>query len=416
MGIYEQKILKEVRMKVAVIGGGFSGMLAAYLLEKKGIQVTVYEKEECIGGHCKTIFSKDMYAELGTVFSFAGKIKELLIELQVDYTERFIYRNFMDETYQLVEHMLREDVVLLMEELSRLQQILEKHAPYLRETNYGHIPEELMVPLNVFLKKHDLRFVCQVIGPHLSSFGFGCMDNIQAYYVFKTFNVDTLLGFLRGEKLLFINKGTSELIKKLSGRISDIRYSLEVNSIEVMENHKVKIETSYSSEYFDRVLITTKLPNRVIKDRLYNEVMNKIDTNPFMTCTYDVDSKNLVPTYYKANLGKKGKMQFFFSSKQHRRTILTAYAYGRIQKDIIDGITRDIEKSSIPIKQLITVKQWYIFPHLRPHNHSQTFYTDLRERQKVSNIWLIGSLISKPSIDNLYLSIKESINDLLISM
>lgn len=402
-------------MKVAIIGGGFSGMLAAYLLEKKGIDVTVYEKEEYIGGHCKTILSKDIYKELGTIFSFTGEIKELLIKLKVDYTERFIYRNFIDENYQLVEHMLREDVVLLMAEFARLEQILARHAPYLDETNYGYIPEELMLPLNQFLKKHDLRFVCQIIAPHLSSFGFGCMDNLQAYYVFKAFNIDLLLSFIRGDKLLFINKGTSELITKLSQKISDIRYSLEVNNIEVADNNKVKVETSYASDYFDKVLITTKLPRGVIKDQLYNELMKKIDTNPFIVCAYEVDKNDFSTTYYKSHLGQKDKIQFFLPSKQGNRTILTAFAYGRIEKDIIDNITRDIKKSGINIKHLITVKQWYIFPHLRLHNLTQTFYKEIRERQETSNIWLIGSLVSKPSIDNLYLSIKEAVHQILDS-
>lgn len=399
-------------MKVAVIGGGFSGMLAAYLLEKKGISVTVYEKEESIGGHCKTLISKDVYTELGTVSSFTGQIKELLIDLQVDYTERFIYRNFVDKNYQMVEHMLREDVVLLMDELPRLKLILEMYATSLNETDFGYIHEDLMMPVNQFLEKHDLRFVSQVIMPHLSSFGFGCMNHLQAYYVFKTFNVDTLYAFIRGEKLLFIDKGTSELITKLSQKISDIRYSLEVNNVEVV-GHKVKVETPYSIDYFDKVLITTKLPRDVIKDQLYNELMKKIDTNPFIVCVYEVKNKDLATTYYKAHLGKKEKIQFFFASKQHNRTILTAYAYGTIEKDIIDGITSDIQKIGIDIKQLITVKQWYIFPHLKVHNLTQTFYKEINERQKVSNICLIGSLVSKPCIDNLYVSVKTSINEII---
>ena len=34
---------------------------------------------------------------IGTVFSFTKQIKELLIELKVDYTERFNYWKFLDE-------------------------------------------------------------------------------------------------------------------------------------------------------------------------------------------------------------------------------------------------------------------------------------------------------------------------------
>ncbi|WP_297438164.1 FAD-dependent oxidoreductase [uncultured Clostridium sp.] len=399
-------------MRVAVIGSGFSGMLASYLLEQEGIDVTIYERDERIGGHCKTIESKNIYTELGTVCSFTSQIKELLIHLEIDYKERFIYRNFVDENYHQVEHMLRENIILLMEELSKLKIILKEHAPYLNDINFGYIPDDLMLSFKDFLKKYNFRFISELIAPFLSSFGFGSIDDVQAYYVFNIFNIDILNSFIGGKKSLFINKGTEELIKKLSQKISDIRYSLEVTNIEVI-NDKVKVETNYGADYFDKVLITTKLPTNVIKDKLYNQLMKKIDTNPFIACAYEVSNKDLVTTYYKHNLGKKNKIQFFYITKQNNRTILVAYTYGIIEKNIVDGITEDIKNLGIDIKQLITVKQWYIFPHLKSSNLTQTFYKEINDREKISNICLIGSLVSKPTIDNLYVSVKNSISQIL---
>jgi uncharacterized protein len=42
-------------MKVAIIGGGASGMVTAYLLDKQGHQVTVFEREPMLGGHIRTL-------------------------------------------------------------------------------------------------------------------------------------------------------------------------------------------------------------------------------------------------------------------------------------------------------------------------------------------------------------------------
>ena len=42
-------------MKIAIIGGGASGMVTAYLLDKKGHQVTVFEKQPILGGHIRTL-------------------------------------------------------------------------------------------------------------------------------------------------------------------------------------------------------------------------------------------------------------------------------------------------------------------------------------------------------------------------
>lgn len=399
-------------MKVAVLGAGFSGMLAAYLLEKEGIEVTVYEKQSDIGGHCKSFSSKNDYTELGTVFSFTKKIKELLIELQVDYSERFIYRNFVDENFKQVEYLSRENTAQLMIELKQLESILNTYSSSFKTIDYGYIHEELLISLCKFLRKHKLMTICKIIAPLLSAFGFGNVCTLQAYYAFKVFDLETIRSFILSNKLIVFNKGTSEIIQKLSQNITDIRYSLEVINVEG-SHEKVKVETAYGSDFYDKVLITTKLPSNVIKDDLYNELMKKIDTNPFITCAYEVSNKDLVTTYFKSNLGATGKIQFFYTSRQNHRTTLVAYAYGTVQKDVINGITEDIQKTGIDVKHLITTKQWYIFPHLETHNLTSSFYMDINEKQKSSNIHLIGSLVSKPEISNLYVSVKHSVEEII---
>jgi uncharacterized protein len=42
-------------MKIAVIGGGASGMVSAYLLDKQGHHVTVFERQSMLGGHIRTL-------------------------------------------------------------------------------------------------------------------------------------------------------------------------------------------------------------------------------------------------------------------------------------------------------------------------------------------------------------------------
>lgn len=399
-------------MNIAVIGAGFSGLLSAYLLEKKGLKVTVYEKEELLGGHCRTVLNKDTYFELGSVFSFNRKIKDLLVKLKVDYTERFTYRKFLNENFEAVEQISKEKINLLIKDLEQLKKILEKYSDSLKTINYGYVHEDLNVSLFKFLQKHDLKYICEVIAPYLSSYGFGNICEIQAYYALKIFDIETIYSFMHGEKLLFIKNGTSEIINKLKETISDIRYSDEMKNIELVDN-KIKVEANFNTDYYDKILITTKLPDNVIKDDFFSQKMKKINTNPYITSAFKVDDKKLGTTYYKKNLGEIGKIQFFHTFKRGDEINIVAYSYGKLKKDLIDGIKEDILKSGINIRNFITAKQWNIFPHVAKNELNKNFYIEIEEKQKNSKIHLIGSLISEPSLDNLYLSVKNTVKQII---
>lgn len=400
-------------MKVAVIGAGFSGLLAAYLLEKEGIEVTIYEKEQVLGGHCKSITSKDIFIEIGTIFSFSNHIKELLIELNIDYCERFTYKNFIDENFKSIEQIPRENIESLVMELTRYQNIIKKYTNSFTNHNYGYIHEDLLISFAEFTRIHKLPNIKKLINPFLSAFGFGDIENIQAYYIIKTFDNDSMNSFLHGNQLIFFNKGTSELINKLSENITDIRYSLEVQAIEKI-NDKIKVETVYGQDFYDKVLISSKLEKDVIKDSFYNKKITKIRTNHYNSIIYEIYNLDLVTTYFQANLGVKNKIQFFYISKKNNRNFLTAFTYGNINKTVIDSIASDLIKLDIHIKKLVTVKQWDIFPHLSNEDLTTTFYHELNIKQlNCDNIQLIGSLITEPSIDKIYLSVKESIKKII---
>jgi uncharacterized protein len=42
-------------MKIAVIGGGASGIVTAYLLDRQGHEVTLFERHSILGGHIRTL-------------------------------------------------------------------------------------------------------------------------------------------------------------------------------------------------------------------------------------------------------------------------------------------------------------------------------------------------------------------------
>ncbi|KAG5240708.1 cyclopropane-fatty-acyl-phospholipid synthase family protein [Salix suchowensis] len=52
-------------MKVAVVGAGISGLVSAYVLAKAGVEVVLYEKDDYLGAHAKTVSFDGVDLDLG---------------------------------------------------------------------------------------------------------------------------------------------------------------------------------------------------------------------------------------------------------------------------------------------------------------------------------------------------------------
>ncbi|KAK2985203.1 hypothetical protein RJ640_010492, partial [Escallonia rubra] len=53
------------KMRVAVVGAGISGLVSAYVLAKAGVDVVLYEKEDYLGGHARTVTFDGVDLDLG---------------------------------------------------------------------------------------------------------------------------------------------------------------------------------------------------------------------------------------------------------------------------------------------------------------------------------------------------------------
>lgn len=78
-------------MKIAILGGGFTGLTAAYYLQKKGHQVTVFEKEKTLGGMAAGFKTNnwDWYLEKTVHHLFANDDDILNFAKEIKFDEIF---------------------------------------------------------------------------------------------------------------------------------------------------------------------------------------------------------------------------------------------------------------------------------------------------------------------------------------
>jgi len=110
-------------MKVAIVGGGASGMVTAYLLSQKGHQVTVFEKQAQLGGNIRTLnrnvtsehVGNDLFLECGVLeFSnefqhFRRLMQGLKVELESVDIGTALFLN--DGRYFLSPSMIRKNLL-----------------------------------------------------------------------------------------------------------------------------------------------------------------------------------------------------------------------------------------------------------------------------------------------------------------
>lgn len=91
-------------MRIAVIGAGISGLVSAYVLAKAGVDVVLYEKEDSLGGHAKTV-TVDDGVELDLGFMVFNRV--------INYSFLLLVIVFSFKFYRLVQYFADYSVVIV---------------------------------------------------------------------------------------------------------------------------------------------------------------------------------------------------------------------------------------------------------------------------------------------------------------
>ncbi len=156
--------------KIAIIGGGAAGMMTAYLLNKAGHRVSVFEKQEILGGHIRTS-NKNLKIE--------GIDKNLFLEGGViEFPENF--RNFKN----------------ILEEL-KVKQI------------------SVVTSSGLFSNEGKVRMSLQMIRRNRKG-----IDKVRAYYDYLSIQISSVFLWLKARKITeaeLHNKSLEEVLGSNSG-------------------------------------------------------------------------------------------------------------------------------------------------------------------------------------------------------
>ncbi|MBE9121716.1 FAD-dependent oxidoreductase [Tychonema sp. LEGE 07199] len=182
-------------MKIAIVGGGASGMAAAYWLDKQGHRVTVLEKQPILGGHIRTLnknvapnqsecneILENGVLEFPTVFyNFVALMQELGVELEPVQIGSALF--FRDNRHFLSKVAIQKNFTGIQRliEYLRLDALYARSAGFILKMRFAKQHDFYDMPLSQSLKSSCIRNDwLKLLTMYSYSIPFELLDNFPA--------------------------------------------------------------------------------------------------------------------------------------------------------------------------------------------------------------------------------------------
>jgi predicted NAD/FAD-binding protein len=254
-------------MKIAIIGGGASGLVTAYLLDRHHHDVTLFEKQPILGGHIRTLNKNvkpdrgdcNLFLEGGVLefpvvfYNFLKLMVELGVELEPVNINSGLF--FQDGRYFLSAGNIDKNFGGWQRaiEYLRLDGLYARSAPLWMKVKFASMPELYDRPLSAYLQRTCVRtYWLKLLIMYSYSMSFELLDNFPAELAIPILRDYVFVDWVR------VKGGVYSYVEKILDRFRGKIY-LQTHIIKVIrEDGGVKIVFSDGRELtFDRVVFAT---------------------------------------------------------------------------------------------------------------------------------------------------------------
>jgi oxygen-dependent protoporphyrinogen oxidase len=259
--------------KIGIIGGGISGLTAAFLLKNKGLEITLFEKSERVGGNIQTVKNDDFlieYAPNSLLKSprLVDLVKALKLESKVTAAnaankKRYVLRDGKLKSLPMtIAKMAASDYFSLKAKIKLLKE------PFVRSKS----PENESVA-GFFERRLGREIVTRAADPFIAGIYAGNPENLSVraafprlYELEKEFG-SLLVGSLRSKtektdkdfpRTFSFANGVQTLTDALAESLGEsIKTNTAVERIEKLANGKWLVQSDSDENIFDDLVLST---------------------------------------------------------------------------------------------------------------------------------------------------------------
>ncbi len=260
-------------MRIAIVGGGASGMVTAYLLDKQGHHVTVFEQQPILGGHIRTLnknvqpnqsdcqeILENGVLEFPTVFhNFIALMEELGVELEpVKMGSAMFLKNGSHFLSAVTIQKNFTGIQRLLEHL-RLDSLYARSAGLWLRMQSAHLEDFYNQPLSQYLKRACTGNTwLKLLVMYSYSMPLELIDDFPAELAMPVLRNDVAVNWVR------IKGGVYSYIEKILSRFKgEVLLNADIDRISRTSDAVKIVRTTGEIQEFDKVVFATP-PDQVM--------------------------------------------------------------------------------------------------------------------------------------------------------
>lgn len=285
--------------KIVVIGGGISGLTSAYLLSKKGLDVTVLEKNNSVGGSIESViengflFDRGPNSALETTPVIGQLIRELNLESELLYASKQANKRYILRDNKLHPLPMSPQGLIKTKLFSGKAKLRLMAEPFIGRSNEGYYQS-----LAEFVKRRlGQEFLDYAINPFVAGVYAGRTEDLSVKSAFPKL-------YALEEKYGGLIIGTVRSIRERKKRAEVAKQSAKMLSF---KSGMIALPRAIEKYFGNNVLLSSevisvdKVENNSVVSYQQNGNLNKIKCDAVLST---------IPAYSAGNLFSKYNMDF----------------------------------------------------------------------------------------------------------
>lgn len=396
--------------RICIVGGGPSGISAAYFLEEKGYtDITILEKEDRVGGKCFSPIYRGKHFEMGAgIGDHAGMVESLMNKCGIESDQESPH--ILDSDARTGEFtgafpfISAEEMPEFKTQMNKMKELLETKYKGYNTPGHTNTHPDLMETFEDFCNTNGVPLCTQAWLKPCTSFGYGYFNHVPAAYILQYMDWDNMLYIAKGEFTCW-KDGTQGLWEKIALKLNRYpRLSTNIKRI-VRKDNKIFVTSELGTEDFDTIIFASPLQHLekyVDISEETKDLFSKIITQDYKTFAFTPVNKPEHSAFLNGNLdvSKPGHPMFYYNRwEDEKEQIITTYIMGNKDEKIgeeecLKILKEDMAIQNIGVKDIVMHRTWEYFPHINGFEMKHSWYEKVEAMQGKDNTYFAGEIMN----------------------